>query len=196
MPSSQAQPDPLRPVLEETEAELAQHLETTRERTPEDVSAESEEELRALEDSLLAAAVAVQQTLSLRRHVEKREAAAAAKEREETERKDAAERREAAAGVREFHDRTGKSWRAWSVVPGLRPGRDAKRYLGEYHGGWLCFEALDGSCRRRLPRYPTDWMNLDEPALDQLLGEAINAPERRKSTAAPGETAPGPPANP
>jgi hypothetical protein len=186
MTSSQPQPqDPLKPVLEETEAELKQHLEDARLRTPEDVGAESEEDLRELEDSLLAAAVAVQQTISLRRHVEKREAAAA-KEQESAADREPGERKGGA--VREFHDHTGRTWRAWSVTPGLRPGRDAKRYLGDFHEGWLCFEALDGSARRRLPRYPADWVDLEEPALDRLLDEAINAPERKTTKSASADT--------
>jgi hypothetical protein len=175
----QHEQNPLKPVLEETEAELKQHLETTRLRTPEDVAEESEGELRELEDSLLAAAVAVQQTISLRRHVEKHDAAAT-KEREEAQRAESAEKRSSQTGaVREFHDHTGRHWRAWSVTPGLRPGRDAKRYLGEYHGGWLCFEALDGSSRRRLPKYPSDWVDFEEPALENLLEGAVDAPERK-----------------
>jgi hypothetical protein len=186
----QPQPDPLRPVLEETEAELAQHLETTRRRTPEDVTTESEDDLRELEDSLLAAAVTVQQTISLRRHVEKREAAAVAKQREDAA-EEVQKKREAGA-VREFHDHSGRPWRAWSVTPGLRPGRDAKRYLGDYHNGWLCFEALDGSSRRRLPKFPADWVELEEPALEGLLGEAIDAPERRTAKANPGEASAAP----
>jgi hypothetical protein len=192
MSSSQEQQDPLRPVLEETEAELAQHLETTRQRTPDDVSTESEDDLRELEDSLLAAAVSVQQTISLRRHVERRKAAVA-KQREAAAEQDREERRRESVAVREFQDQSGRPWRAWSVTPGLRPGRDAKRYLGDYHGGWLCFEALDGSARKRLPRYPSDWLDLTEPALDRLLGDAINAPERRASKANPDEPRPSEP---
>ena len=183
----QDEQDPLKPVLEETEAELKQHLEAARLRTPDDVAAEPEEELRELEDSLLAAAVAVQQTISLRRHVERREAAAA-KEREDAQQSESAEKQIGRVGaVREFHDHTGRPWRAWSVTPGLRPGRDAKRYLGEYHTGWLCFEALDGSSRRRLPRYPADWVEYEEPALENLLQGAIDAPERKTGKPASGE---------
>jgi hypothetical protein len=182
----QHEQDPLKPVLEETEAELKQHLEETRDRTPDDVAAESEDDLRELEDSLLAAAVAVQQTISLRRHVEKRQAAAA-KERESAERSEAAEKSSQVGAVREFHDHTGRPWRAWSVTPGLRPGRDAKRYLGDYHAGWLCFEALDGSSRRRLPRYPADWVNYEEPALENLLQGAVDAPERKSQKSPSGD---------
>jgi hypothetical protein len=186
MTSSHPEPqDPLKPVLDETEAELKQHLEDARLRTPDDVGAESEEDLRELEDSLLAAAVAVKQTISLRRHVEKREAAAA-KEQESAANREPGERKGGA--VREFHDHSGRPWRAWSVSPGLRPGRDAKRYLGAFHEGWLCFEALDGSARRRLPKYPLDWIDLEEPALDRLLDEAINAPERKTAKSASADT--------
>ena len=198
-PMSTPQPsqDPLQPVLHETAVELKEHLREACEAEGQDVESESTDELRELEDSLLAAAVAVQQTITLRRHVQKREAAAAAatagrEQADGTEsgsppKGDASEGAAETTGsptsepvqVREFQDQGGRPWRAWSVTPGLRPGRDAKRYLGEFHGGWLCFEALDGSARRRLPRYPAGWVSLEEQQLDHLLQNAIDAPERK-----------------
>jgi hypothetical protein len=195
MSTPQPSQDPLQPVLHETAVELKQHLREACEAEGQDVESETTDELRELEDSLLAAAVAVQQTISLRRHVQKREAAAAASSRGAATKTSAAPPQGDEAGsskgdapsstetppvaVREFQDEGGRPWRAWSVTPGLRPGRDAKRYLGEFHGGWLCFEALDGSARRRLPRYPPGWVGLEDNELDHLLKNAVDAPERK-----------------
>jgi hypothetical protein len=84
--------------------------------------------------------------------------------------------------VREFRDSRGTAWRAWSVTPGIaRPGADAKRYLGEFHKGWICFEALDSSSRRRFPCQRSTWAGLKESDLEQMLDKAITAPERKRS---------------
>ena len=89
---------------------------------------------------------------------------------------------EAVLKMREFRDSEGQLWRAWPVTPEhARPGRAAERYLGEFYKGWICFEALEGNARRRLPRQPTDWTELREPDLCQLLAEAINAPQRGRT---------------
>src|SRR5919202_979754 len=64
-------------------------------------------------------------------------------------------------GLREFRDPNGQLWRAWPVTPGqARRGRHAERYLGEFHKGWICFEALESSARRRLPQQPERWTDL------------------------------------
>jgi hypothetical protein len=91
-------------------------------------------------------------------------------------------RAETVVKMREFRDAEGQLWRAWPVTPGqARPGRTAERYLGDFHRGWICFEALEGRARRRLPGQPADWTELKEPELRQLLTQAINAPQRRRN---------------
>jgi hypothetical protein len=88
--------------------------------------------------------------------------------------------------VRVFRDAEGQLWRAWPVTPGqARPGKTAQRYLGEFHKGWICFEALESSARRRLPRQPEHWTELKEPELCQLLQQAINAPQQKGRTERP-----------
>jgi hypothetical protein len=95
--------------------------------------------------------------------------------------------------VREFRDSDGQLWRAWPVTPGqARPGRTAQRYLGEFHKGWICFEALESSARRRLAGQPAGWTELQERELCDLLQQAINAPQRKRRT----EAAEGPPRPP
>jgi len=85
--------------------------------------------------------------------------------------------------LREFRDAQGQLWRAWPVTPGqARTGRTAGRYLGEFHKGWIWLEALESNARRRLPQQPEHWTELREPELCELLGQAINAPERGRRT--------------
>lgn len=170
--------DPLEPVLRDVEAELRSRLRDACEAEANGLSTESASEIRRLEDSLLAAAVAAEQTIALRRHIDQRKSeSTTASDLETTSR----ESSEPVLKVREFRDSDGQLWRAWPVTPGqARPGRTAQRYLGDFHKGWICFEALEGNARRRLPRQPADWTALGEPDLCQLLSEAINAPQRRR----------------
>jgi len=171
--------DPLEPVLRDVEAELRNRLRETCEAEASGISTESAAEIRRLEDSLLAAAVAAEQTIALRRQIEKRKSDMAELVKEATPLPN--EPTEPVLKVREFRDTNGQLWRAWPVTPGqARPGRTAQRYLGEFHKGWICFEALESSARRRLPGQPTDWIELKEPDLCQLLQQAINAPERKR----------------
>ena len=81
------------------------------------------------------------------------------------------------------------------VTPGqARQGRTAGRYLGDFHKGWICFEALESNARRRLPRQPERWTELQDPDLCQLLAEAITAPQRKRQREA-GVRPPTPPAH-
>jgi hypothetical protein len=83
--------------------------------------------------------------------------------------------------VREFEDTTGRSWRAWPVTPRMARSRESRRQiLGDYQEGWICFEALDNSGRRRLPRREPRWSDLPPDELQRLLAEAIDAPGRRE----------------
>ena len=170
--------DPLEPLLRDVEAELRNRLRDACEAEANGIATESADEIRRLEDSLLAAAVAAEQTITLRRHIERRKS-----ERADHAEPSAAppnEPAEPAVRVREFRDADGQLWRAWPVTPGqARPGRTAERYLGEFHKGWICFEALESSARRRLPGQPAQGTELNDPQLCQLLQQAINAPQRK-----------------
>jgi len=82
--------------------------------------------------------------------------------------------------VREFEDSTGRTWRAWPVTPGTARARESSRqFLGSFQEGWICFEALDNSGRRRLPRREPRWSELAPRELQRLLDEAIDAPSRK-----------------
>ena len=170
--------DPLEPVLRDVEAELRHRLRDACEAEATGISTDSAAEIRRLEDALLAAAVAAEQTIALRRHMERRKSAGS----EPIEGPDTrpSEPAELLPKVREFRDRDGQLWRAWPVTPGqARPGRTTGRYLGEFHKGWICFEALESSARRRLPKQPEHWADLQDTELCQLLSQAINAPQRK-----------------
>lgn len=185
-PSSddRSEKDPLTPLLEDAEAELRSRLRDACEAEAGGISTESAAEIRRLEDSLLAAAVAAEQTLALRRHIERR--AAEAPPHAESSALSPNEPTDSVPRVREFRDAEGQLWRAWPVTPGqARPGRTAERYLGEFHKGWICFEALESTARRRLPGQPAQWTELKDPQLCQLLQQAINAPQRKRRPVEP-----------
>lgn len=170
--------DPLDAVLRDVEAKLRTRLREACEAEASGIDTESAAEIRRLEDSLLGAAVAAEQAMVLRRHIEQRKTHVAEPANESATVSN--EPTEPTLKVREFRDADGRLWRAWPVTPGqARPGRTAQRYLGEFHKGWVCFEALESSARRRLPSQPAHWSELKESELRRLLEQAINAPQRK-----------------
>jgi hypothetical protein len=177
-PKASTTGDPLENVLDEVEAKLKQRLRDACDAEAEGVENASSAEIRQLEDALLSAAVAAEQTIALRTHIDRRKT-----EREKAASEEAAptsESTEPVIRLREFRDATGQLWRAWPVTPGqARQGRNAGRYLGEFHKGWICFESLDSPARRRLPQRPMDWAGLTDSELIRLLDEAITAPVRK-----------------
>jgi hypothetical protein len=97
--------------------------------------------------------------------------------------------------LRTYKDPDGTEWRVWRVVP------DSVGFstLGEaYRDGWLCFERVDGSDRRRLSmaHVPAEWDDLDEGRLEALRRSAEPAMRRsgvidRIDTGARGDKRPG-----
>ena len=156
--------DPLRLELQQTEAELAAKLDEACEPASRDLSDESTVEIARLSESLLAAARAAKDVVSLRKRRRGRTRAVDISTGE---------------AIREFVDTEGREWRVWPVTPGsVRPGRPDTS-LGEFQEGWLAFETLDETSRRRLPHYPTDWITMSEDKLLELLRKAVDAPMRR-----------------
>ena len=188
--------DPLEPVLENAEEQLGRRLREACEAEAGGIENKSAEEIRELEDSLLAAAVAAEHTLALRRQVVRnadQPAPEDAPPKPEPEpiaaplagEHHAGEHHEGehhVPGVREFYDSDGHLWRAWPVTPGVARTARKTRYLGEFQQGWICFESLDSQTRRRLPCTRSRWDETDDTGLEALLREAINAPERRRNT--------------
>ena len=187
--------DPLREILHEAESELSKRLHEACVAEAQGVANESTEEIRKLEDTLLAAAMAAERTITMRRHL--REASSAERSAAPDLSRPDAPREQPATGstapahdrrsatrdemmVREFADETGRGWRAWPVIPDLRRSEVSRRSLGEFQDGWICFEALDNSGRRRLPGGGRRWSDLSAAELPQLLARAITVPASRE----------------
>lgn len=187
MASSPQDSHPLEPVLRDAEAELARLLREACDAEERGVTNESAAEIRRLEDALLSAAVAAKQTIALREQMaqdragpnarEPRKAAPAATP--DASRSSSMRADTVTGTVREFTDRRGHAWRAWPVTPGASGTGRAKNFLGEYQVGWICFEGLDDSARRRLAGHPARWTELSDEELDTLLQQAVSARERR-----------------
>lgn len=196
-PSSQPAPaDPLNNILKDAEAELHRRLREACEAEASGVSSDSAQEIRHLEDSVFAAAVAAQRTMKLRRQIEGR---ASREQRVPIQVADGPSRKESTdsygppgpdevvresdektdTSVREFTDDAGHTWRAWPVMP--RQSQSSGRrhsLLGDFQDGWICFEGVDIAARRRLPYRPPGWASITERDLRRLLGESIDATAR------------------
>ena len=200
-PSQTSERDPLKTLLEDTEDELRSRLHAACEAEAKGVHTETTADIRRLEDDLFAAAVAAKQTIAVRDHMQR---AARTEERERPVKAAAPSAREIrpsppraekpapkpapkpeesaerkVMGVREFSDAQGKPWRAWSVVPGLARSSGGQ-FLGDFQSGWICFESLGTSARRRLPFPQSKWPTLTDDELRRLLEKAIDAPVREK----------------
>jgi len=186
--SQSTQPDPLQPALEKAEAELAKHLDEACETQTENVGQSSVDELLHLEEELLAAARAADEAARIRRRLESRgstESSTGGARTPSSATPPAPPPEEAGGRVREFRDRQGQAWRVWEVRPGLgRPLRDLHRYLGAYVNGWLAFGCLDNEMRKRLPKYPPDWLQMSDQELEALLLTAVDVPNRKKEGSA------------
>jgi hypothetical protein len=196
-PSSQPAPaDPLHDILKDAEAELHRRLREACDAEASGGSSDSAHEIRHLEDSVFAAAVAAQRTLKLRRQIESR---ASSKQQVPVQIADGPIRTESTnsyessapgevvresdemtdTSVREFTDDAGHTWRAWPVIPRQsQPSGPKHSLLGEFQGGWICFEGVDIAARRRLPYRPPGWATITERELRRLLGESIDATAR------------------
>jgi hypothetical protein len=199
-PSEPSDRDPLQKQLDDAENELRRRLEEACEAEAGGVSTESTEEVRKLEDSLLAAASAAKQTIAVRTQLKRRrysgrerpiktevvpdrdtQAPAARKGTPESKVDEGGEK--ATMGVREFTDDQARPWRAWLVVPGLtKASSNGRQFLGDFQNGWICFEGVDRPARRRLPYRQANWPNITDEELKRLVRQAIDAPVRETKT--------------
>jgi hypothetical protein len=76
--------------------------------------------------------------------------------------------------VREFTDSSGKSWRTWNIDPeSIHPLTRAEDYLADcFQVGWLVFETVSGTEKRRLCPYPPRWQDRTDEDLRELLRRA------------------------
>lgn len=181
--------DPLHKLLDEAESELSRRLHEACVAESQGVTNESTAEIRRLEDTLLAAALAAERTVAARRHL--RDAALETLAQAHADAQAEAQASEPGGScpvgegtvVRQFEDEMGRRWRAWPVVPDARRTQQSSlRGLGEYQEGWICFEALDESGRRRLPGRGNRWSELPAEELPRLLKAAIDVPARKRPT--------------
>jgi hypothetical protein len=161
--------------LERTREELARHLEEACASPVGRVDGETTGQLRRLDDALLAAARTAEGLIALKQKARAERRATQGTVAEVPDAEEHVER------IREFRDRNGCEWRAWSVVPG-QASTSSTRNLGELRNGWLAFESLSGSGKRRLVDYPSDWMVLDDAQLEALLDKAASAPVRKRAS--------------
>ena len=203
MPSSPFKPpdrDPLKNLLDDAESELRRRLEEACEAEARGVSTDSTEEVRKLEDSLLAAASAAKQTIAVRTQMKRhrrpererpikidvapdRDTQAPAPPKGTRESKVDERGEKAAMGVREFTDDEAGRWRAWLVVPGQsKASSNGRQFLGDFQNGWICFEGVGRLARRRLPYRQANWPSITDEELKRLVRQAIDAPIRGKDT--------------
>jgi hypothetical protein len=173
--------DSVHAMLREAEAELTRRLQEACEAEAKGVATESAAEIRQLEDTLLAAAMAAERTIAARRLIR-----ASSPQQEELPpdrlSADAIADPETPKGtsVRQFEDKQGRTWRAWPVTPDVTSARTgSRRSLGDFQEGWICFEALDNSGRRRLPRRGRRWSDVRPEELPELLEAAVTVPARK-----------------
>jgi hypothetical protein len=178
MSPSRPPANPLQHRLDEAESELSRRLREACEAEARGAASGSAEEIRRLEDTLLAAVAAAQRTLAAHHRLKDAPEAEAHDDVADpgSTRPDST--------VREFEDETGRSWRAWPVIPdAARSHQVSQRSLGEFQEGWICFEALDNSGRRRLPGQARLWSDLAPEELPRLLERAIAVPPRKSRSA-------------
>jgi hypothetical protein len=87
--------------------------------------------------------------------------------------------------LRVYTDRDGTEWRVWPVTPS---GAGVPMLDPTYRAGWLCFERLDGTDRRRLSMagVPPAWEALSDERLD-LLRKVAEPAGRRPGSGETGE---------
>jgi hypothetical protein len=78
---------------------------------------------------------------------------------------------------REVNDAQGRAWRMWDTYP--QSGRRGA-FPDAYSKGWLTFESEEE--KRRLVPVPTEWAQLSDDELLDLLGQAFPVPIRSATT--------------
>jgi hypothetical protein len=169
-------------ALEEAKEELARRMEEACETGISRGVPETTGELLKLEDALHAATKATGEVIAARQRAQGAADAdeAAAHGQHATEEEVPIEH--SRERIREFRASDGEEWRVWAVTPGMA-SPTSQRYLGELRDGWLAFESLRGTARRRLVAYPPDWTDFSDRDLEKLLHEAAVAPIRKRPEA-------------
>jgi hypothetical protein len=169
-------------ALAEAKEELARRMEEACETAINRGVPETTGELLKLEDALHAATRATEEVLAARQRAQGAADTSQIADRGPRTAEEEVPIEHARERIREFRDSDGEEWRVWAVTPGMA-SPTSKRYLGELRDGWLAFESLKGTARRRLVVYPPDWTDLSDRELEKLLHEAAVAPIRKRPEA-------------
>ena len=161
--------------IERAREELARQLEEACGFSIGSAPAETTGQLRKLDDALLAAARTAEGMIALKQKARAERVASGPALADIAPPEGHVER------IREFVDRNGCQWRAWAVIPG-QASTTSTRNLGDLRNGWLAFESLTGSGKRRLIDFPPDWMILEDSELEELLDPAAEAPAGKRSS--------------
>ncbi|GAC1651450.1 MAG: hypothetical protein NVS4B3_12150 [Gemmatimonadaceae bacterium] len=82
--------------------------------------------------------------------------------------------------VGEFSDAEGDQWRVWSVDPDeMHPTTRAEAFTADLADGWLVFERVDGSEKRRLCPIPHRWEQAGADELQAMLRRAGSVVRRK-----------------
>lgn len=162
--------------LERAREELARQLGFACATPVREVADETTGRLRRLDDALLAAARTAEGMIVLKQRERAERQAVDAPHHDDRADEIHVER------IREFYDHNGCQWRAWAVIPG-QASTTSTRNLGELSGGWLAFESMSDSGKRRLASYPAGWLTLSDGELELLLERAADAPVRKRPPA-------------
>jgi hypothetical protein len=76
--------------------------------------------------------------------------------------------------MKTFRDTAGTDWTVFEVRRNVTAKGDWSYLPKGYGDGWLCFEST--TAKKRLTRFPENWRELNEAALEKLLAEAQAAP--------------------
>lgn len=90
--------------------------------------------------------------------------------------------------MREFRDEKGRDWRAWEVRPeSIHPQTKSEDYLAAcFRDGWLVFETVDATEKRRLCPPPYAWEQRPDEELERLAerAEVLRPLGRKRARAA------------
>lgn len=92
--------------------------------------------------------------------------------------------------LREFTDRSGRSWRVWDVTADtIHPATRGEDYMHDYLGGWLVFESIDGDAKCRLTPIPQEWAFATAEHMEAWMRAATPVRSDRTANRLPSSTA-------
>jgi len=182
--------DALKPILQEAEDELSRRLHEACVAESTGLASKTSDEIREIEDSLLAAAVAAGQAISLRRHMQQRDDKAGTADAKLEEARVEAGKLERAAEAKESAE--GKNAPHLGELPATEPPLD-RQLLGmssvrEFHDStgqkWRAWPVIPGLSRTGKPRH-----YLGDFQKGWICFESLDSPARRRLPCAPARLA-------